>query len=66
MQLIGASLSEPHTSVTALCRCVCIRLCLQPYTINFKSAFKCFSKIEHPRALALQCWPTARVQRWQL
>ena len=26
--LIGASLSEPHTSVTALCTCVCMYVCL--------------------------------------
>ena len=28
MQLIGASLSEPHTSGTALCTCVCMFACL--------------------------------------
>ena len=27
-KLIGASLSEPHTSVTSLCKCVCIYACL--------------------------------------
>ena len=27
-QIIGASLSEPHTSGTALQKCVCIYLCL--------------------------------------
>ena len=57
----GASLSEPHISGTALCRCVYLR----PYTINFKCAFKYFSKIERPRALVWQCWATAGVQRWQ-
>ena len=37
--LIGASLSEPHTSVTALCMRVSIYLSMdQPLTGNFKSA----------------------------
>ena len=35
-KIIGVSLSEPHTSVTALRKCVCILACLRPYTINFK------------------------------
>ena len=50
--IIGASLSEPHTSGTgtALRRCVCIRPCLRPYTVNLKCAFKYFPKIERPRA----------------
>ena len=35
--LIGASLSEPNTSVTALHMHVCIYLCLdRPLTVNFK------------------------------
>ena len=34
--VVGASLSEPHTSVTTLRKCVCIRACLRPYTVNFK------------------------------
>ena len=51
MCMIGASLIEPHTSGTALRKCVNIRACLQPYTVNFKCAFKYFLKIEHPRAL---------------
>ena len=37
--IVGASLSEPHTSVTALCTCmcmyVCLSVCLRPYTENF-------------------------------
>ena len=38
--LIGASLSEPHTSVTALqdacvCMSVCVRTYVRPYTENF-------------------------------
>ena len=37
--IIGASLSEPHTSVTALqdacvCMYVCMYVCLRPYTEN--------------------------------
>ena len=38
--LVGASLSEPHTSGTVLQKCVnvhtYIRACLRPYTVNFK------------------------------
>ena len=38
--VIGASLSEPHTSGTALRKCVNIHTyvlaCLRPYTVNFK------------------------------
>ena len=41
-KLVGASLSEPHTSMTALCMCVCMLaclfVCLWPYTVNFKQA----------------------------
>ena len=40
--IIGASLSEPHTSGTALHTCVCVYVflltCWQPYTVNFKWA----------------------------
>ena len=37
--MIGASLSESHTSVTALRTCVCIWLAMdRPLTVNFKSA----------------------------
>ena len=63
--IIGVSLSKPHTSGTALRRCMCIQPCLWPYTINFKCAFKYFPKIERPCPLAWQCWATAKVQRWQ-
>ena len=36
-KLFGASLSEPHTSVTALRKCVCIYACFdRPLTVNFK------------------------------
>ena len=38
--LFGVSLSKPHTRVTALQKCVCIRtyvlVCLRSYTVNFK------------------------------
>ena len=51
--LVGASLSEPHTSRTALRGCVCIRPCLQPHTVNFKCTCKYFPKIEYPRALSM-------------
>ena len=51
--VIGASLSEPHTSGTALRKCVCyVLVCLQPFTINFRCEFKYFSKSEHPHALS--------------
>ena len=37
VHIFGASLSEPHTSGTALGKCVCnVLVCLRPYTINFK------------------------------
>ena len=32
LAIIGASLSEPHTSVTALAEVVCMYVCLGPYT----------------------------------
>ena len=48
--VIGASLSEPNTSGTALHKCVCICACLWPYIVNFKRAFKYFSKILCPHA----------------
>ena len=39
---VGATLSEPHTSKTALCTCMCMLACLlaslQPHTVNFKWA----------------------------
>ena len=54
-------MSEPHTSRTALQKCVNVRACLRPYTGNFKCTFKYFQKIERPRALCEgQCWATAR------
>ena len=34
--IIEASLSEPHTSGTALWKCVCMLVCLRPHTVNFK------------------------------
>ena len=36
--IIGASLSETHTSVTAFAEVVCMYVCLRlwPYTVNFK------------------------------
>ena len=45
---VGTNWSKPHTSRTALQdMCVCLSVCLRPYTINFKCAFKYFPKIEH-------------------
>ena len=65
--LLGRAWVSP-TLAWLHCTDVCVYDCACGHirTINFKSAFKCFSKIERPRALAWQCWPTARVQRWQL
>ena len=61
-EVIGTSLSELHTSRTALRRCVRIQPCLRPYTVNFKCAFKYFPKIERPRAFhVIICWATARM-----
>ena len=37
-QVIGASLSEPYTSVTAFVEVVCMSVCPRPYTVNFKRA----------------------------
>ena len=49
-ELVGTSLSEPHTSVTALRTCVyvCLSVCLWPYTENVKLALLNFiiTKIE--------------------
>ena len=68
--VIGASLSDPHTSVTALCTCVCmlacLLTCLLPYSVNFKSAHLKFNimKVElihsesrwvKPEGLLLEC-----------
>ena len=53
-KIIRASLSEPHTSGTALRKCVCnVLVCLRPYTVNFKCEFKYFPKKECPRALTV-------------
>ena len=49
--IIGASLSEPHTSGTALWKCANVHACLRPYTVKFKCAFKYSPKIERPCAL---------------
>ena len=37
--IIGASLSEPHTSVTAFAEVVCMSVCLRPYTGNSSHGF---------------------------
>ena len=48
---IGASLSEPHTSGTALRRCVSIRPtdrpCLRLYTVNFINIFRKLNVLVH-------------------
>ena len=50
--MVRVSLSELHTSRTALRKCVCnVLVCLQTYIVNFKSVFKYFPKSERPCAL---------------
>ena len=49
VHIFGASLSEPHTSVTALRTCVCMLACLfacldRPLTVNFKWAHSNISR----------------------
>ena len=56
--MIGASLSEPHTSVTSLSTCVCIYACLlacldRPLTVNFKWAHSNISRCPRWRVLQL-------------
>ena len=53
--LIGASLSEPHTSVTALRKCVCMLACLRPYTVNFKWAHLNISRRLNKRPQIASC-----------
>ena len=65
---IEASLSEPHTSGTALWKCVNVQACLRPYTVNFKWAHSNISRRSISRALDLLheaglMRATARVQR---
>ena len=46
--IIGASLSEPHTLVGLHCKdmCVCLSVCLWQFTVNFIDAFyKCPRKL---------------------
>ena len=58
--VIVASLSESHTSVTALqntcvCLLACLLACLWPYTVNLNSTNKyVYFKFAHVRAAALQ------------
>ena len=68
--VIGASLSEPHTSGTAFRKCVNVRACLRPYTVNFKWAHSNISRRSISWALDLLheaglLRATARVQRRQ-
>ena len=60
--IIGASLSEPHTSVTALRTRVCIQLCLdRPLTRNFKSADSNISRwMSTP-----MCTAAIRAKQWE-
>ena len=40
LSLVGASLSEPHTSVTSLHTCVCMLACLLAWTDQLTKNFK--------------------------
>ena len=62
--IIGASLSNPYTIGTALRKCVCMFVCLRPYAVNFKCAFKYFSILMHWYVGEGQCRATAKVQCW--
>ena len=57
--LIGASLSKPHTSGTALRKCN-VLVCLRPYTVNFKCVFKYLNVLMHLVVGEGQCCATAR------
>ena len=71
--IIGASVSEPHTSVTALRTCICmlacLLVCLWPCTINFKWAYLNISQrlnVKQSRAQAavvVKGYCHARVER---
>ena len=56
-KMIGVSLSEPHTSMTALHTCVCMFACLlacldQPLTVKFKRAHSNISRT----SISLSMW----------
>ena len=56
-EFTGASLSEPHTSMTALRKRVCMLVCLfGPTTYHkfYMSTFKYFTMMECPRRRVLQ------------
>jgi len=69
LKMIGASLSEPHTSVTALRTCVCMYVCMsvctvcRPYTENFKWARWNFNITKIELDVWCLCSLKARVQR---
>ena len=52
---IGSSLSKPHTSGSALRKCVYVLACLRPYTINFKWAHSNTSRRLMIRSAAVSC-----------
>ena len=71
-QIIGVSLSKPHTSVTALSTCVCIYLCLfGPTTyrkFQMSGAFKFLMSTSTCTSAKLCEWmwrATARLQGWR-
>ena len=55
--LIGASLSEPHTSVTSLHTCVCMLACLLAWTDHISKSARIFNITE------IELVAIARVQR---
>ena len=60
--VIGASLSEPHTSVSSMHTCVCMFACLdQPLIVNYMSAFKILHEDQHHHLEACEGL-TVRVQ----
>ena len=60
----GVSLSEPHTSVTALVEVVCMSVCLRPYTVNFKWAHLNISwRLSFVHVLAVR--PSPQSRRWR-
>ena len=61
--IVGASLSEPHTSGTALQDACVWSVC--SHIMYILNALKYFPKIKHPRAIRVGEGATARVQHQQ-
>ena len=68
--LIGASLSELHTSVTGLRKCVCIYACTfvcldRPLTVNFKWAHSNISRWLHVMSTPTATCTSAKPKLWE-